>query len=107
MGLGIADERGLLGDGQIERGLGRIALAEIDGGHVLSGSYIDYHISTLSIKRQKCSDSKKGYGLANIIQKYMAKQVENLSLNMVGLLTEDEKQYYVDEHIDDFVEVKK
>mgnify|MGYP002624793356 CR=1 FL=1 len=29
----------------------------------------------------------------------MAKSVENLSLNMVGLLAEDEKQYYVDEHI--------
>ena len=29
----------------------------------------------------------------------MAKNVENLSLNMVGLLAEDEKQYYVDEHI--------
>ncbi len=29
----------------------------------------------------------------------MARNVENLSLNMVGLLAEDEKQYYVDEHI--------
>ena len=29
----------------------------------------------------------------------MAKNVETLSLNMVGLLAEDEKQYYVDEHI--------
>lgn len=29
----------------------------------------------------------------------MAKTIENLSLNMVGLLAEEEKQYYVDEHI--------
>lgn len=29
----------------------------------------------------------------------MAKSVENLSLNFVSLLAEDEKQYYVDEHI--------
>lgn len=29
----------------------------------------------------------------------MAKRVENLSLNTVGLLAEEEKQYYVDEHI--------
>ena len=29
----------------------------------------------------------------------MAKNVENLSLSLVSLLAEDEKQYYVDEHI--------
>ena len=29
----------------------------------------------------------------------MAKNVENLSLNYVRILAEDEKQYYVDEHV--------
>ena len=29
----------------------------------------------------------------------MAKKIENLSLNMVKSLAEEEKQYYVDEHV--------
>ena len=48
----------------------------------------DFDNSALPDKRHKCSNST-----------IMAKNVENLSLNYVRILAEDEKQYYVDEHV--------